>query len=113
MIRKVAPGLLEVLLQRNSAGKKMPGLVCPKNPCTHDAPDTIQYAGFTAINPVTGRAGKGKRSTRKKDQGQFTKRQEITQLAHGGAMFIPKAVVKQYRHEWPNSIFFTTEEWIL
>lgn len=87
---EVAPDILEVLLQRIQREENA-GLVCPKI-LYHDAPDTIQYAGFTAINPVTGR-GKGK-GYQEKDKGQYQKA-EITQLAHGAAMFIPKAVVKQ------------------
>ncbi|WP_439481386.1 glycosyltransferase family 2 protein [Cyclobacterium plantarum] len=85
---EVAPDILDVLLQRIQQEENA-GLVCPKI-LYHDAPDTIQYAGFSAINPITGR-GKGK-GYQEKDTGQYQKA-EITQLAHGAAMFIPKRVV--------------------
>jgi hypothetical protein len=86
---EVAPDILEVLLERVMKSPKV-GLVCPKI-LYHEKPDIIQYAGFSAINPITGR-GRGK-GYLEKDQGQYQKA-EITQLAHGAAMFIPKTVVK-------------------
>ncbi|SHN15709.1 hypothetical protein SAMN04488057_108158 [Cyclobacterium lianum] len=85
---EVAPDILDVLLERSLKAEKA-GLVCPKI-LYHDAPDTIQYAGFSAINPITGR-GKGK-GYQEKDMGQY-QQAEITQLAHGAAMFIPRKVV--------------------
>ncbi|SEI73643.1 hypothetical protein SAMN05192553_10139 [Cyclobacterium xiamenense] len=85
---EVAEDILDVLLERAKASPKV-GLICPKI-LYYDQPDTIQYAGFSAINPVTGR-GKGK-GYLEKDLGQY-QIAEPTQLAHGAAMFIPKSVV--------------------
>ncbi|AKP54206.1 glycosyltransferase family 2 protein [Cyclobacterium amurskyense] len=87
---EVAPDILEALLERAENSEKV-GLVCPKI-LYHEKPDIIQYAGFSAINPITGR-GKGK-GYLEKDQGQHQVA-EITQLAHGAAMFIPKKVVDE------------------
>jgi len=87
---EVAPDILEALLERTIKSEKV-GLVCPKI-LYHEKPDIIQYAGFSAINPITGRSkGKGYLD---KDNGQHQVA-EITQLAHGAAMFIPKKVVKE------------------
>ncbi|MDN3690732.1 glycosyltransferase family 2 protein [Cyclobacterium jeungdonense] len=85
---EVAENILDVLLDRSLTNPTI-GLVCPKI-LYYDQPDTIQFAGFSAINPITGR-GKGK-GYLEKDRGQYQKA-EITQLAHGAAMFIPKTVV--------------------
>lgn len=85
---EVAENILEVLLERTLSDPTV-GLVCPKI-LYYDQPDTIQFAGFSAINPITGR-GKGK-GYQEKDQGQY-QQPEITHLAHGAAMFIPKSVV--------------------
>ena len=87
---EVAPDILEALLERAEKSEKV-GLVCPKI-LYHEKPDIIQYAGFSAINPITGR-GKGK-GYLEKDKGQHQVA-EITQLAHGAAMFIPKKVVDE------------------
>ncbi|MEX0882288.1 MAG: glycosyltransferase family 2 protein [Cyclobacteriaceae bacterium] len=87
---EVNPDILDVLLER-AALKNNIGLVCPKI-LYHEHPGIIQYAGFTAINPITGRgSGKG---YQEKDKGQYQEA-EITHLAHGAAMFIPKRVVKK------------------
>lgn len=85
---EVAENILDVLLERSLSDPTI-GLICPKI-LYYDQPDTIQFAGFSAINPITGR-GKGK-GYQEKDQGQYQKA-EITDLAHGAAMFIPKSVV--------------------
>ncbi len=85
---EVAENILDVLLERTLSDPTI-GLVCPKI-LYYDQPDTIQFAGFSAINRITGR-GKGK-GYQEKDRGQYQKA-EITRLAHGAAMFIPKSVV--------------------
>lgn len=82
--------MLETLLERTEIVENV-GLVCPKI-LYHEEPDIIQYAGFSAINPITGR-GRGK-GYLEKDEGQYQVA-EITQLAHGAAMFIPRKVVKE------------------
>jgi hypothetical protein len=57
-----------------------------------DSDSTIQYAGSTEINPWTGR-NKGIGSM-EKDFGQFNTSYE-TDLAHGAAMMVPKAVINK------------------
>lgn len=87
---EVDPEILDALLDRARSDVKI-GLVCPKI-LYHEKPSIIQYAGFTAINPITGRgSGKG---YQEKDEGQH-QQAEPTQLAHGAAMFLPKRVVEE------------------
>ena len=67
------------------------GVVCPKirffNPS-----DVIQYAGFTKVNPMTGRNRKlGFNET---DQGQHN-HSGITHYAHGAAMMVKKEVLEK------------------
>ena len=57
-----------------------------------ESDDTIQYAGSTEINPWTGR-NKGIGSM-EKDMGQFDISSQ-TDLAHGAAMMVPKAVIDE------------------
>lgn len=57
-----------------------------------ESEETIQYAGSTEINPWTGR-NKGIGSM-EKDQGQFDATSK-TDLAHGAAMMVPKAVIDE------------------
>lgn len=66
------------------------GAVSPKILYYH-SPDTIQYAGFTAIDNKTVRnitIGKGE-----KDEGQYDEDRE-TAYAHGAAMMVPMNVIK-------------------
>lgn len=67
------------------------GIICPKI-LYYDDPGTIQYAGYTAIHPITIR-NKGI-GYQEKDKGQYDK-PTITALAHGAAMFIPKTVAQK------------------
>jgi len=67
------------------------GVVCPKI-VYFDAPDIIQYAGFTKINPITGRnraIGYGQT-----DHGQFEIGGE-TFGAHGAAMLVRKEIIEK------------------
>lgn len=57
-----------------------------------ESDDTIQYAGSTEINPWTGR-NKGI-GNMEKDMGQFDISSQ-TDLAHGAAMMVPKAVIDE------------------
>ncbi|WP_411275598.1 glycosyltransferase family 2 protein [Daejeonella sp.] len=68
---------------------KSAGVVSPKI-IFYNSDDTIQYAGSTEINPWTGR-NKGIGSM-EKDRGQFDVTSK-TDLAHGAAMMVPKAVI--------------------
>lgn len=85
----VSSNVLESLLKRAKMSDRV-GLVCPKINYFDD-PTIIQYAGFTAINPLTGRnRGIGYQEM---DQGQYQE-PRITYLAHGAAMFLPRKVVE-------------------
>jgi GT2 family glycosyltransferase len=55
-------------------------------------PDIIQYAGFTEINPITGR--NKTIGDKEKDQGQHDA-PYYTSYAHGAAMFLKKDVVEK------------------
>ncbi len=87
---EVAPDVLDVLLQRCLISPKV-GMVCPKI-YYHESPNTIQFAGYTKINPLTGR-GKGI-GYQELDKGQHDA-PKVTAFAHGAAMFIPKSVVEE------------------
>lgn len=79
--------LLENLLLPFTESKV--GVVCPKI-VYFDAPEIIQYAGFTKINPITGRnraIGFGQ-----KDSKQFNIGGE-TFGAHGAAMLVKKEII--------------------
>jgi GT2 family glycosyltransferase len=83
-------GLVEALLKRFSLDDSI-GVVSPKIRY-HHTPDMIQYAGFTEINPLTGRnetVGKNE-----KDHGQYDTA-SLTPYAHGAAMMLKKEVIKE------------------
>lgn len=81
---------LEPLLQRAIANPKA-GIICPKI-LYYDNPSIIQFAGYTPIHPVTIRnRGIG---YMEKDEGQYNTAY-TTALAHGAAMFIPKAIAEK------------------
>ena len=68
---------------------KMVGIVCPKIKY-YDHPKLIQYAGFTAINPYTGRNKTiGKNEI---DKGQYN-RGGYTNYAHGAAMMVKSSTL--------------------
>lgn len=75
------------LFENNSTA----GIASPKI-IFFESDNTIQYAGSTEINPWTGR-NKGIGSM-EKDMGQFDFSSQ-TDLAHGAAMMVPKAVIDQ------------------
>lgn len=86
---EVPPGFLEPLVDRAEMDKNI-GIICPKL-LYFDHPGIIQYAGYTPINPVTGRGhGIG---INHPDDGTFDTAC-ITHRAHGAAMFIPRKVVE-------------------
>jgi GT2 family glycosyltransferase len=83
-------GLVETLLARLASDPKI-GAVSPKI-CYAVAPNNIQYAGFTAINPLTGRnRAIGKNAA---DNGDYD-RAYPTAYAHGAAMMVRRQVVEQ------------------
>lgn len=87
---ELPPGGIEPLLARAKSDPKI-GLVCPKI-VYYDEPIVIQYAGYTPINPYTGRSlGIG---YMERDLGQYQTARP-TSLAHGAAMFIPRKVVQR------------------
>ena len=75
------------LFENNSTA----GIASPKI-IFFESDNTIQYAGSTEINPWTGR-NKGIGSM-EKDMGQFDISSR-TDLAHGAAMMVPKAVIDE------------------
>jgi len=108
---EVEPGFLEPLVD---CFEKHPlaGAVSPKIRYYYQ-PDTIQYAGFTKMNPFTLRMngiGSGE-----KDRGQHDKTVE-TEFAHGCAMMVPRSVIKKVglmpeiyflyyeEHDWSTAI---------
>jgi GT2 family glycosyltransferase len=87
---EVEPGFLEPLVLKCESDPAIGG-VSPKIRFYH-SPDTLQYTGFTPINPYTLRSrglGHGAR-----DYGQFDK-DTMTPYIHGAAMMVPMNVVKK------------------
>lgn len=83
-------GLVEALLNRFDSDDSI-GVVSPKIRY-HHTPDMIQYAGFTEINPLTGRnetIGKNE-----KDSGQYDTA-ALTPYAHGAAMMLKKEALEE------------------
>ncbi len=87
---EVKPDCIEPLVELFENDKSV-GVASPKI-IFFDSNDTIQYAGSTEINPWTGR-NKGIGSM-EKDMGQFDTSSK-TDLAHGAAMMVPKAVIDE------------------
>jgi GT2 family glycosyltransferase len=86
---EVDPGFLGPMVDLLESDPTI-GMVSPKIKFFFQ-PDTVQYAGFTKVNPFTLRMdgiGFGE-----KDDGRFDKLQE-THSAHGCAMMIPMAVIR-------------------
>jgi len=84
---EVAPSFIEPIVTLFNEHSEV-GIVCPKI-LYYQSKDIIQYAGGTAINPLTAR---GKFiGTGEKDAGQYDEPHQ-TQLAHGAAMAIRKRV---------------------
>ncbi|MEI6947132.1 glycosyltransferase family 2 protein [Paraflavisolibacter sp. H34] len=87
---EVDPGFLEPLVARLQGDKSI-GVVSPKL-LYFDEPQTLQFAGFTPIHPVTGRGfciG-----NLEKDNGQYDTAAP-TSRAHGAAMMYPRRVLDQ------------------
>lgn len=86
---EVTENLLESLLEPFK--DKSIGVVSPKIKYFFH-PDIIQYAGFTEINPITGR--NKTIGDKEKDLGQHDA-PYFTSYAHGAAMFLKKEVVEK------------------
>jgi GT2 family glycosyltransferase len=87
---EVTENLLEYLVEPFDLDKSI-GVVCPKIKF-YSHPDIIQYAGFSEINPFTGR-GKT-HGGNQKDNGDFDI-PGYTAYAHGAAMMVKKEVVEK------------------
>jgi GT2 family glycosyltransferase len=87
---EVTPNLLEKLLEPFEKDKTI-GVVSPKIKY-YSNPSLIQYAGYTAINPFTGRnkAIGGK----EEDRGQHDT-PAYTNYAHGAAMLVKREVIEK------------------
>ena len=86
---EVDPGFLEPLVEKCTSNRRIGG-VSPKIRYFHK-PDTLQYTGFTPINPYTIRSkglGHGVQ-----DLGQFNM-DSITPFVHGAAMLVPMKVIQ-------------------
>jgi GT2 family glycosyltransferase len=81
------------------------GMACPKFHFFYH-PGIIEYAGYHALNVWKGSCTMV--GNREKDSGQYDK-EGITNFAHGGAMMIPAAVVKEVG-EMPECYFLYYEE---
>ncbi|RMG27651.1 MAG: glycosyltransferase family 2 protein [Bacteroidetes bacterium] len=87
---EVTPGMLEPLLKTFEQDPEI-GVVCPKIRF-YDQPELIQYAGYTEINPITGRnvaIGMFEVDNGQYDQGSYT------EYAHGAAMLVKREVAEK------------------
>ncbi len=87
---EVAPDFLEPLVSTLEAHPGI-GAVSPQIRF-FDQPDTLQFAGFSGINPYTVR-GRGL-GWHRKDEGQFDK-DITTAYVHGAAMIVPFDVIRK------------------
>jgi len=85
---EVDPGFLEPLVKKFEADEKM-GAASPKIKFFH-TPDTLQFAGLSALNPYTIR-NKGY-GYGVEDTGQFDN-DALTNFVHGAAMMVPMEVI--------------------
>ncbi len=101
---EVTPGIFEKLLAPFQQDQKI-GMVSPKI-YFYQQPNTIQYAGFSAVNPFTGRnRGIG---NKEEDHGQHD-RSGFTHYAHGAAMMVSREVIEQVGM-FPDIFFIYYEE---
>jgi len=87
---EVTPNLLEKLLSPFAKDHSI-GVVSPKIKYFSE-PNIIQYAGFTPINPLTGR--NNSIGDREPDKGQYDT-PSYTAYAHGAAMFLKREVIEK------------------
>jgi GT2 family glycosyltransferase len=79
-------GLLDIFFHRNDAGMASPKFHY------YFSPGTIEYAGYSAVNPFTGR--NGMIGCREQDLGQYNSIRE-THYVHGGGMMVSRRVVEE------------------
>ena len=106
---EVTPHLINLLLEpffdTQYQGENCIGITSPKIKFFYN-PTIIQYAGFTPVNPVTGRnAAIGNKV---EDKGQFDKNY-FTCSAHGCAMMIKREVIEKVGM-FPEKFFMYYEE---
>ncbi len=102
---EITPELIDLLLEPFAKDPSI-AVVCPKIRF-YESRDTIQYAGFTKMNPVTGRTyciG-----DKEKDHGQFDK-PGYTYGAHGCAMMVKRTITETVGM-FPEKFFLYYEEW--
>lgn len=87
---EVKPDAISILVKFFETKTKA-GICCPLI-LFHNSGETIQYAGSTSINALTGR--NSRIGFKEKDRGQFKQPYE-TSFAHGAAMMIKKSVIDQ------------------
>lgn len=102
---EVTPELIDLLLEPFAIDPSI-AVVCPKIRF-FQSPDTIQYAGFTKMHPVTGRTYSI--GDKEKDKGQFDT-PGYTFGAHGCAMMVKRSVTNQVGM-FPEKFFLYYEEW--
>lgn len=87
---EVTPDLIERLLEPFASDGSI-GITAPKIRY-HQYPDTIQYAGYSTMNPYTGQAWA--LGSHQLDRGQFDQAGP-TPFAHGAAMMIRRDVIER------------------
>ena len=87
---EVLPGTLDPLVEKLKESDKI-GMVCPKIRF-HYQPDTIQFAGYTALNKITVR--NNLIGYREKDTGQYDTSRK-SPFGHGAAMMVKREVIQQ------------------
>jgi GT2 family glycosyltransferase len=85
---EVETGFLEPLVEKMENDKSI-GIVSPKIRFFH-SPDTLQYAGYNPINPITQRGGA--KGFGEKDKGQYEE-DMLSSYGHGAAMMVSMDVV--------------------
>jgi len=87
---EVEPDFLQPMIEKFQEDDNI-GMMSPKIRF-HHTPDTIQYAGYTPMNPYTMR--QHLIGYRKVDKGQFDK-PGFTYSIHGAAMMVPRKVIQE------------------
>ncbi|MFN8345315.1 MAG: glycosyltransferase [Spirosomataceae bacterium] len=87
---EVAPGFLEPLVERLQSDRSI-GMVSPKIKY-FDAPDTLQYAGCSEINLIT---GQGHFIGHRETDGSAFSQSAPTAYIHGAAMLVTRQVLTQ------------------
>lgn len=101
----LTPGILETLLKPFMEDPRI-GITCPKI-MYYDQPTWIQYAGFTPMNPYTGRTYIiGEKEV---DKGQHDQ-PGSTHGAHGCAMLVKRSIAEK-TGRFPERFFLYYEEW--